>query len=518
MFAACIIVTLIGLLICFRGVCISKAFRALFGALQGAIWSVIISLVLQMLDIVMGSGLYLLILAIMAICAYIAAFQEKLYYTIQGIINALTVGGVLADISFILIRGAQTFGYMDGGGSGSLASVVAIVILIIFFALGVKAYNFFRRLGTIVFVFLALALALFIYMPIVPALLLAAVVSLLFAYIASAYNRYIEVIKIALIGAVLAVSGVWMLIDGSFAVFEIVEILTENAQRAMDGYSATGASMASSLVIISGATLVLTVWGVYSQNQYLLAHTDSNGKFIYDGGWLKKLFSGIGVAFSSIINALSNTISSIANFFSERKHRILKGIKTILIIVIAIACVYGAVLGGKALIAYINVQKETKTVDNAAVRYSKQINEAYGSDIISLDEVSFVGEAGDGFDSSFTAEIKGELQGELLCAGINDPEGKDWYLDYGYVILGIDYNRIDETSKLFAAVVSTMLNVNYDECESEIWETLMYSDFSPQGEWGITPWIEVNLGTGSNASVIIGQFDNEWKMDFSTAF
>ena len=63
-----------------------------------------------------------------------------------------------------------------------------------------------------------------------------------------------------------------------------------------------------------------------------------------------------------------------------------------------------------------------------------------------------------------------------------------------------------------------MLNVNYDECESEICETLMYSDFSPQGEWGITPWIEVNLGTGSNASVIIGQFDNEWKMDFSTAF
>lgn len=518
MFAACIIVTLIGLLICFRGVCISKAFRALFGALQGAIWSVIISLVLQMLDIIMGSGLYLLILAIMAICAYIAAFQEKLYYTIQGIINALTVGGVLAAISFILIRGAQTFGYMDGGSGGSLASIVAVAILVIFAVLGVKAYNFFRRLGTIVFVFLAFVLALFIYMPIAPALLLGAVISLLFAYIASVYNKYVEVIKIALIGAIIAVSGAWMLIDGSFAVFEIAEILTNNASRALQGYSSTGGSMSSSLIILSLVTLILTIWGAYSQNQYILAHTDADGKFVYDGTGLKKLFSGIGGAFSSVGNAISNTITSIANFFSARKQRILKGIKTILIVILAAACVYGAVLGGKALIAHFKIQKETKTVDNAAVRYANQINEKYGSDIISLDDVNFVGDAGDGFDSSFTAVIAGELQGELLCAGINDPEGKNWYLDYGYVILGIDYNRIDETSKLFAAVVSTMLNVDYDKCESAIWETLMYSDFSPQGNWGLTPWIEVDLGTSSNASVTIGQFEDGWKMDFSTAF
>lgn len=511
MFAAYIIVTLIGLLICFRGICISKAFRALFGALQGAIWSVIISIILQMLDIIIGSSLYLLVLAIMAICAYIAAFQEKLYYKIQGIINALTVGAVLAAVSFILIRGAQMFGYIDSGNGGSLAVIVAIVILIVFAVLGVKAYNFFRRLGTIVFVFLAFVLALFIYMPIAPALLLAAVISLLFAYIASVYNKYVEVLKIALIGAIIAVSGAWMLIDGSFAVFEIAEILANNASRALQGYSGMGGSMSSSLIIISLATLLLTIWGAYSQNNYLLAYTNADGEFVYDGGWFKKLFGGIGGMFS-------NTIASIAKFFSEKKQHILKGIKTILILVVAAACVYGAVLGGKALFAHFKVQKEIKTVDNAAVRYANQINSAYGSDIISLEDVSFVGESGDGIDSSFSAIISGELKGELLCTGINDPEANNWYLDYGYVNIGIDYTRIDETSKLFAAVLSTMLNVNYDECESAIWETLMYSDFSPQGDWGLVPWIEVYLGTGSNASVTIGQFEDEWKMDFSIAF
>ena len=275
-----ILLIAIGLFICFRGICIASIFKAVFGAIQGLVYAFALQLILQLLQIVTGSWIYFLCVCTAVIFAYLAAKREELYQRIQGIINALIIGALIAVIAYGLIY-YSAFMYNRSEGMATLAIVVAIAIAAAFAAMGAKWYKFFRRVGTFVIVLAITAIILSMYMAFWPAILLALVIDAIVMYCLSTYEKYIEFLKIAAVGACVAVVGVWMLIDGTYMVMAMTNTLSRSISRLISGRTASS-SYSTEMVLSSIGIAIMTVWGAVVQRRYYDSHLDENGTFHAD--------------------------------------------------------------------------------------------------------------------------------------------------------------------------------------------------------------------------------------------
>lgn len=516
-----ILLVLIGLVICFRGVFIGKVFKAVFGAIQGAIYALTLQIILTLLRIATSNLLFVLIVVCALLMAYIAAMQEELYKKIQGIINATMIGGVIGAIVYAAIW-AHSFVYdWDGGSSANGVAIIAgIAVVILFVAMGAKWYKGFRRVGSFVLTVVIAAVVFIMYMPIAPAFVFALIVAGLFIYILNVCEKYVDFLKVSAIGAIITVAGVFAIIGQAELIAEIPEMLFANVSRAIagrSGYNYYGAETVCACLGIAALSFI----GMFSQYNYVAAHTDGSGRVVIDWSASKKAVEGAGQAANQIATGVASGFHSffrrIADFFKRSKTQIIKAVKVVLIACIICGLIAGLIYGGVSLYGWIMHRKDIGRVDSAASRLAKNINNAYGKELISVSDASFVGGEGDGFDSSFNADISGELNGSIIATGISDPNSDAWYPEYVRVEIATDDNAVNDTARLFAAVISQLFNANQTNCEAIILDTLLYGDFYSSI---YTPWVEVDLGRSANASVQISLTDDgrTWSMTCGPKF
>ena len=169
-----IILALLGLTICFRGIYIGKVFKAIFGAIQGAIYALALSLILALLQVATESVLFMLVVLFALLLAYLAVKKEELYRKLQGFINAFMIGAGIGAFVYaaIMMNSYRNSFYGGGSSSNALAIIAGLFIVVVFGVLGIRAYNIFRRIGTL-FLTLTICILLFLmYMPIMPAIVL----------------------------------------------------------------------------------------------------------------------------------------------------------------------------------------------------------------------------------------------------------------------------------------------------------------------------------------------------------
>ena len=517
-----IILALLGLAICFRGIYIGKLFKAIFGAIQGAIYALALSLILALLQVATESALFVLIVLFALLLAYLAVKKEELYRKIQGFINAFMIGAGIGAFVYAAIKmnSYRNAFYGNGSSSSAFAIIAGLAIVVIFGVLGIRAYNIFRRIGAL-FLTLAVCILIFVmYMPIMPAILLGIILTAIVAYLLNLYQKYIDYLKISAIGATICIAGILAMFGKSYLISEIPEMLFENIGRVLTGYSAR--TYYSTETTLSGlGIVVLSIIGMFSQQSYVSAHTDADGKVALDWSNIHNVKNSagnaIGTAASGVSNAIKGFFEGIGDFFKRRKASILKGLKTLILVAIGCGVIAGIVYGGQSLFSNIKQRSEDNTVDNAAARYVKSINNLYGKDAISLNGAKYVGAEGDGFDATFTADISGELSGSITATGISDPDSGDLYPDYIRVEITRDDSMTENTAKMFASIITTFFNSNEESCEQQILDTLLYGDF---GADYYMPWIEVDLGRAANASAQIALSDNNtvWKMTCGPKF
>ena len=517
-----IILALVGLTICFRGIYIGKVFKAIFGAIQGAIYALTLSLILAILQVATESVLFMLVVLFALLLAYLAVKKEELYRKLQGFINAFMIGAGIGAFVYaaIMMNSYRNSFYGDGSSSNALALIAGLAIVVVFGVLGIRAYNIFRRIGTLVLTLAICILLLLMYMPIMPAIILGVILTSIVGYLLNLYQKYIDYLKISAIGAVICVAGILDIFGRSYLISSIPQMLFENIYRILSREDVLKYYNTETTMVTLGI-VVLSIAGMLNQQSYVAAHTDADGKVVLDWSNFRNVKDKAGNAISAAASGVGTGIygffTGIADFFKRSKTSILKGLKILVLVAVGCGVLAGIVYGGQSLISYIKQRGEDNAVDSAATRYVKSINNLYGKDAISLSGAKYVGAEGDGFDATFTADISGELSGIITATGISDPDSGELYPDYIRVEIACNENMTENTAKMFASVITTFFNADEESCEKLILDTLLYGDF---GMDYYMPWVEVDLGRAANATVQIALSDNNtiWTMTCGPKF
>ena len=511
-----VLIIAIGLLICFRGICIASVFKAIFGALQGLVYAFAVQLILQMLQIVTGSWIYFICICIAVILAYIAVKREELYQRIQGIMNALIIGALIAVIVYGLIY-YSAFMYNGSEGMATLAAVVAIAIAIAFAAMGAKWYKFFRRVGTFVIVLIITAIILSMYMAFWPAILLALVIDAIAMYCLSTYEKYIEFLKIAAIGACVTVIGVWMLIDGTYMVVAMTNTVSRSISRLFSGRAASN-SYSTELVLSSIGIAVMTIWGAVVQRRYYDAHLDNNGRFIVDLSGILGKSSEIadkaaGVAAERANNlgtGLRKTTRSIRKAFRRNRQRIKKICLVAVIAVLVVAAGFGGVKLAQNISSSVKKKTQVSTASTFADRQMEDLHRIYSNATFSLEGVLPLEIATDGDQPGYTIAFTGSIEGTMYVTGwYNDGV---WYTDMVNIwINNPNDSIISEAANLYGATLDVFYGVDSRTASSRIQQEMSNNPY-----WKGT---ELTFGPANNTYIWIGDTGyDQWTAECGEKF
>lgn len=506
------VLALLGLVICFRGIYIGKIFKAIFGAIQGAIYALALQIILVLLRLATQNIIIWLVVLFAGVFAIIAALKEELYKKIQGIINATMIGGILGAIVYVWIKVATMYQFTDSE-SNAFALLAGFAVVAIFMAMGVRWYRGFRRIGTFILTIAICTMLFAIYIPPLPALIGAAVVAFIFVAILNAYEKYIDYLKISAIGASLAVFGVFTMFDRAELIVGIPSMLLDNMGGMISGYGGYSYYGTETVLAVLGI-IVLSIAGMFSQYNYVAAHTDANGNVVLNWSMTKQAAGTVGGAlgqlFAGVVTGIHSVFSGIGSIFRRNKAAILRAAKAIVIILGVCGLVAGLIYGGTELYHKWEAAKDDGYAGDAATRFVREINNAYGTNLISVTDSSYVGAAGDGFDATFEANISGELSGQIIAYGNSDPDSDAWYPEYVSVEVEADDRTTSKTARLFAAVIAEMFDVDQADCEGKILDALLGGiDTS-----SYTPWIEVDLGRTANitAQLSLTEDNRAWNM------
>lgn len=511
-----ILLIAIGLLICFRGICVASIFKAVFGAIQGLVYAFALQLILQLLQIVTGSWLYFLCVCIAVIFAYLAAKQEELYQRIQGIINALIIGALIAVIVYGLIY-YSAFMYNRSEGMTTLAIVVAIAIAAAFAAMGAKWYKFFRRVGTFVIVLAITAIILSMYMAFWPAILLALVIDAIVMYCLSTYEKYIEFLKIAAVGACVAVVGVWMLIDGTYMVMAMTNTLSHSISRLISGRTASN-SYSTEMVLSSIGIAIMTVWGAVVQRRYYDSHLDENGAFHTDLSGILGRSSEIadkatGAAAEKAHNigtGIQKTTRSIEKTFRRNKKKIKKVCIGVVIVSLVAAAGFGGVKLVQNILSSMKRKAEVTTTSSFADNQISALNRTYSNATFSLNDVYTVDPAADSGEPGYSVIISGKVNGSMDVFGWSQDD--EWYtLRINVYVDNPDDSSIEEVPFLYGSVLNVFFNVDTESAALRIQQEMYNNPY-----WEGT---ELTFGAANNTYIWIGKsYDGGWTAECGEMF
>lgn len=506
----------IGLLICFRGICIASIFKAILGAIQGLVYAFAVQLILQLLQIVTGSWLYFLCVCIAVIFAYLAAKREELYQRIQGIVNALIIGALLAVIVYGLIK-YSAFMYNGSESTGVLATVVAIAITGAFAGMGAKWYKFFRRVGTFVIILAIAAIILSMYMAFWPAILLALVIDAIAMYCLSTYEKYIEFLKIAAIGACVAVVGVWMLIDGTYMVMAMINTLSGSISRLFSGRTASS-SYSTEMVISSIGIVVMTVWGAVVQRRYYDSHLDVNGTFHADlrgilgkSSEIAEKATGAATEKAHSIEAgIQKTTRSIERTFRRNRKKIKKACIGVLVVSIVAGVGFGGVKLVQRILSSMKRKAEVTTTSSFADNQIAALNRTYSGSSFSLNDVYTVDPSEDSGEPGYSVNISGEVNGSMDIFGWSQDD--EWYtLRINVYVDNPDDSSIEEVSLLYGSVLHVFFDVDTDSAAFRIQQEIYNNPY-----WEGT---ELTFGSANNTYIWIGKsYDGGWTAECGEMF
>ena len=506
----------IGLLICFRGICIASIFKAILGAIQGLVYAFAVQLILQLLQIVTGSWLYFLCVCIAVIFAYLAAKREELYQRIQGIVNALIIGALIAVIVYGLIK-YSSFMYNGSESTGALATVVAIAITGTFAAMGAKWYKFFRRVGTFVIVLAIAAIILSMYMAFWPAILLALIIDAIAMYCLSTYEKYIDFLKIAAIGACVAAVGVWLLIDGSYMVMAMTNTLSRNISRLFSGRTASS-SYSTEMVISSIGIVVMTVWGAVVQRRYYDSHLDVNGTFHADlrgilGKSTEIAEKATGAATEkahSIEAGIQKTTRSIERTFRRNRKKIKKACLGVVIALLIVAAGFGGVKLVQNITSSVKKKTQVSTASSFADQQMEDLHRIYSNATFSLEGVLPLEVATDGDQPGYTIAFSGAIEGTMYVTGwYNDGV---WYTDMVNIwINNPNDGIIGEAASLYGATLDVFYGVDSGTASSRIQQEMINNPY-----WKGT---ELTFGPANNTYIWIGDTGyDQWTAECGEKF
>ena len=506
----------IGLFICFRGICIASIFKAVFGAIQGLVYAFAVQLILQLLQIVTGNWLFFLCVCIAVIFAYLAAKREELYQRIQGIINALIIGALIAVIVYGLIY-YSAFMNNRSEGMATLAIVVAIAIVAAFAAMGAKWYKFFRRVGTFVIVLAITAIILSMYMAFWPAILLSLVIDAIVMYCLSTYEKYIEFLKIAAVGACVAMVGIWMLLDGTYMVMAMTNTLSRSISRLISGRTAS-TSYSTEMVLSSIGIAVMTVWGAVVQRRYYDSHLDENGAFHVDlSGILgksseiaDKATDAAAEKAHNIGTRIQKTTRSIEKTFRRNKKKIKKACLGVIIAVLVVAAGFGCVKLVQNVTSSLKKKAQVSTVSTFADRQMEDLHRIYPSAAFSLEGVLPLEVATDGDQPGYTIAFSGTIEGTMYVTGWYSDGA--WYTDMVNIWINNPYDGIiEEAANLYGATLAVFYGVDSGTASSRIQQEMTNNPY-----WKGT---ELTFGAANNTYIWIGDTGyGEWTAECGEKF
>lgn len=505
-----LLIAVIGLVICFRGIYLAKVFKAVIGAIQGAIYALVVQAILALFGVSATGLFYFLLVFVALLMAYIAAMREELYRKIQGFINALLMGLALGAAAFVLIGVRSMSSSASSESLTVLLIIVELAILITFILLGVRAYRFFCNFGKLVLAAVFFMLMLAMYMPLSYAIIFAIVLDSLAAYLMNRWRKYIDCLKISAIGAIICAIGVVDILGKSYILSAVSSHMLNLRYLAQSSGSFYYSTEITFFVL---GICALSVVGMFSQYRFLLAHTDANGKVVWNLSGASDAFKkGVGEAVHSVGKAAEGVESTVGDLAEKsraalqaKKAAIIKGMKILLVVVAVGAAVTGSIVGIRSLVGHIEQRGGEKLVSSAASRYVESINDLYGRKVAKLTETGY-GEGGDASNAYYSASVSGDFSGIIMASGIGDPDSDEFYTDYVSVEVGADDNTTEATAKLFAAVVASIFDEDMAECEEWILTAMNYGNYDPDSYSGES----LCLGDSGNVDVWLSM-SRDWE-------
>lgn len=506
----------VGLLICFRGICIASVFKAVLGAIQGLIYAFAIQLILQLLQIVTGSWLYFLCVCIAAIMAYFAVKREELYRRIQGIVNALIIGAILAVIVYGMIY-YSAFMYNGSDSMATLATIVAIVIAGVFALMGSKWYGFFRRVGTFVIILVITAIIFSMYMAFWPAILLSLVIDAIAMFCISTYEKYIEFLKIAAVGACITIVGVWLLLDGTYMVSTMTGMLSRSVSRLLSGRTASS-NYSTEMVWSTIGIAALSIWGAVVQRKYYDTHLDEKGNFRVDfSRILGKSNEILGKTADRTANGADKLRAGIKGKTNSIKRTVVKNknkIKKVIIGMVVVAAVITAGFQGVEIVKGISSTVKKKSQVTKATSFAdqqiKDLHNAYTNVAFKLEGVVPLEVATDGDQPGYTIVYTGTIDGSMYITGWYS-DGV-WYTDNVNIWINNPSDTIiGEAAQLYAATLNVFYGIDTETASIRIQNEMENNPY-----WAGT---ELTFGAANNTYIWIGEAGyDQWTAECGEKF
>ncbi len=492
-----VLLAVVGIAICFRGVYLAKACNALFGAIQGLIWAVVLQLVLTLFGLLSGiANIWYIVMAVIAlITGYLAAFKQKIYQTIQGIFSGLITGSVIAVIIYL----AMSMRSFTSGSTSSLAPIIALCVIVGFVALGAYKSAFFRRIGSLLIAFLLLTAIIVCYLSIGYAALIAIVISVLGAIALQKAEEYLPVVKIALFGAVVTVVAAWAFMYDEF----ILSFIGDNISSLLSFRSGYGMS-GDELTLPFSITIILTILGAASQISFLKTHE----------------YSELSLA-SDAREWLLTRVGNVSYFVTTHKKAIIKAVLSVVgVFMLIVAMIYGPQLIASTKQKVLEHQ-ETTAVNSSGNSIIDTANQLCGIDYLVLDEAYLAEQSGDETTSGFEATVTNGLYGKLYVTGWFDENRNQWECNYMRIETQAMIGQNEhEVARLYAAVLKAIYGYDSNQSLAIIEEIMLTTDFSPKGPYKLDTYVEVPVGNTDEVVIDISLTDSGtvWTMSSGTVY
>lgn len=505
-----ILLIVLGLFLCFRGILLANIIQALLGAIQGLIWGLIIQLILSAFGLLsyVGAIWYFILIVFAVITAYIAAIKEKIYRIIQGITNGLVLGGLISIAAILAVNMAYYFSYNFNSDPSAWTPYLGIALTLFFAYLGWKFYDFFRRLGSLIISYLVALILLCAYVRLPIAALLSLLIVGVFAYILNFLKENLPIIKIAGMGSVMTVTGARYLINDSF----LLEDFLSSGQRVLGNITSVNGTMGEELGVPIVAILLLWILGSYVQIKWVQSGAYSSFDLhqytsMFSSGF-GGFLSGIGNALNGIARAIGNSIHSLTSYIKSHTKQLRKFLIGVLCVCVAVGVVFAGIHLYNRWQTIRREDRGTAGIEGIAKAYSEQLTDGNTVNGISfaVESVNYVDDqtAFEGDREGFTIGIDGDISGWITLNGeYNEDEAKEkktetdgWYTDQINVNIVTPTHYNESILDVFCNVIDVFMNIDYEEARNQLYDPIMYFDESYNYQ-------EYTLGRAGNVYAVI---------------